>query len=220
MSDQVVVPAWWHSPELDKLDRRTRKTREALYVAMAELLSEKRLQDISVTELARRADVNRSTFYMHFQDIYSMVECMQRDFTDTVKAVLRERGEELATGSVRPTFETLYSYFRDHRKMFDLVFGAKGVDSFYGDVATVISETLLEVLPLDCSLPEQTALYIMDFVARGSIGLAKAWVERGCVEDVDAMVELNTALVDSVRTGMHDAERWDTGARGNCPIFR
>lgn len=206
MSDQVVVPAWWHSPGLDKLDRRTRKTREALYVAMAELLSEKRLQDISVTELARRADVNRSTFYMHFQDVYSMAECMQHDFTETVKAVLRERGDELATGSVEPTLRSLYSYFRDNRKMFDIVFGAKGVDSFYGDVATVISETLLDVLPFDCNLPEQTALYIMDFVARGSIGLAKGWVDRGCIEDVDAMVALNTALIDSIRTGMRAIE--------------
>ena len=200
MAEQITVPAWWHSPELDKLDRRTRKTREALYLAMTELLSVKRLQDISVTELAKRADVNRSTFYMHFEDIYAMVECMQHDFTGAVRNLLEERGKELSRGSVEPTLEALYTYFKSNREMFDLIFGQQNADSCYGDVAGIISETLVEVLPLGPKIPEQTGLYIIDFIARGSIGMARGWMERGCRESVDEMVALNAKLIDGIRT--------------------
>lgn len=52
----------------EKKDRRTRRTRQLLRSALLELLKEKRYQEISVQEIIERADVARSTFYMHYLD--------------------------------------------------------------------------------------------------------------------------------------------------------
>ena len=51
-------------------DRRVRKTRTAIHQALASLLSEKEPRDITIRELCERADINKSTFYLHFHDIY------------------------------------------------------------------------------------------------------------------------------------------------------
>ena len=55
------------------MDRRVRRTRAQLRQALTALLREKDLKDITVRELTDRADVNRGTFYSHYQDVYDMV---------------------------------------------------------------------------------------------------------------------------------------------------
>lgn len=50
-----------------KMDRRQRKTRDAILGAFTELLSEKDFGSITVGEIIERADVGRATFYAHFE---------------------------------------------------------------------------------------------------------------------------------------------------------
>ena len=49
------------------MDRRQRKTREAIFKAFTELLSQKDFNQITVGEIIDKADVGRATFYSHFE---------------------------------------------------------------------------------------------------------------------------------------------------------
>ena len=49
------------------MDRRQRKTREAIFTAFTALLSKKEFAQITVGEIIRQADVGRATFYSHFE---------------------------------------------------------------------------------------------------------------------------------------------------------
>lgn len=54
-------------------DPRVRRTRKLLQKALEDLLAEKELSDISVQDIAERADVNRATFYAHFDDKFALL---------------------------------------------------------------------------------------------------------------------------------------------------
>ena len=64
-------------------NRSSAKTRKLIKAAFAKMLSEKRtMDDITVTELVKRADINRGTFYIHYDDIYAVAEDYENELID------------------------------------------------------------------------------------------------------------------------------------------
>lgn len=50
-----------------KTDKRVIKTKHAIYKAFVELLNEKDINQITITDVAKRANINRKTFYITIQ---------------------------------------------------------------------------------------------------------------------------------------------------------
>lgn len=57
-----------------KVDRRIVKTQEALKKALIELMTEKNFDDITIQDIADRANVNRGTLYLHYQDKFDLLD--------------------------------------------------------------------------------------------------------------------------------------------------
>jgi AcrR family transcriptional regulator len=59
--------------EEEKLDPRVKRTRGLILKAFEELLAEKNFESISVQDVTDRAQINRATFYAHFEDKYKLL---------------------------------------------------------------------------------------------------------------------------------------------------
>ena len=82
------------------MDRRQRKTREAIFKAFIEILSKKDFNSITVGELIEKADIGRATFYAHFE---------------TKEFLLKELCEELFCH----VFDSVGDVHNDHRHIFE-----------------------------------------------------------------------------------------------------
>ena len=66
------------------LNKSSMKTRRLIKKVFAEMLSEKKeLGKISVSELCKRADISRGSFYSHYDDIYGVAEDYENEMIDT-----------------------------------------------------------------------------------------------------------------------------------------
>ena len=75
------------------MDRRQKKTREAIFAAFGELLSKKDFAKITVGEIIERADVGRATFYAHFETKDSLLQELCGElFCHVFDSLHRERG--------------------------------------------------------------------------------------------------------------------------------
>ena len=50
------------------------RSRRLIRTALLELLHEKKFEKITVTDIVKRADINRSTFYAHYPDVMGLLE--------------------------------------------------------------------------------------------------------------------------------------------------
>lgn len=67
------------------MDRRIKRTRAAIFNAMLELLVEKGTDKITVLELCKKADINKSTFYLHYN---SIDDCLQSCFKTIMDGII------------------------------------------------------------------------------------------------------------------------------------
>lgn len=67
------------------MDRRIQRTKAAVFNAVLELIVQKDAEKITVLELCKAADINKSTFYLHYK---SIDECLQKCFEAIMKGVV------------------------------------------------------------------------------------------------------------------------------------
>lgn len=121
-------------------DLRVRKTREAIHRAFQELICEKDYDQITVKELAQRAQINRKTFYLHYDSLDELLGELQEELAEhfirqkvsyrsmeDIRALIRlffERAADLpllherlmCSGSYRPMWEGINRRIMDFRR--------------------------------------------------------------------------------------------------------
>ena len=72
----------------ETVDRRVRKTKKQLRECLTRLLKEKKVQDITVRELTDMADLNRGTFYLHYRDVFDLLEKTEHELLDEFNSLM------------------------------------------------------------------------------------------------------------------------------------
>ena len=106
------------------MDRRIEKTKSAIINVFLELRSKKAIEKISVKELCEGAGIHKSTFYMHYQDIYDLSEQLE---TQVASDVLSQIGhpEELFTDPEEFTRRLYYAYLAQEHLIHILFSGSR-----------------------------------------------------------------------------------------------
>lgn len=88
-----------------RTDRRVKYTKQAIRNSFLNLLSEKPMDKISVTEICRDADINRGTFYSHYTDPYELKTRLEAELAAAMEERMRDLGVKRL--SSLQTFELL-----------------------------------------------------------------------------------------------------------------
>ncbi len=105
----------------DRDDRRVRRTRSALREAFVALVVERGWDGFSVQDLCERADVGRSTFYMHFADKEEVLGDAFEEVRRGLRAQLASSGDARPLGFSRGLFE----HAHEHRQTFRAFVGKR-----------------------------------------------------------------------------------------------
>ena len=73
------------------MDRRQKKTRQAVYKAFTGLLEKKEYSDITVQEIIDAADIGRSTFYAHFETKAKLLDALCSEIFEHVFAEVQTK---------------------------------------------------------------------------------------------------------------------------------
>jgi len=123
--------------EQEKVDRRVRRTRKALREAMQSLMSEKGYDQVTIEELTERADIGRTTFYLHYsakQDLLleqfdELLSQLVDQLADIPLSSWSQQGQVLAMENhpERPV-SAIFHHAADNSELYSLVLHGEGVD--------------------------------------------------------------------------------------------
>ncbi len=134
-------------------NRSVRSTRRSLQKAMVELLKEKPIERITVRELADMADINRATFYLHYKDVYDLLEQMEQAAISEMQEFLTSDAIKDFSSNGYPMVEQIFSYLYEHQERFSVLFGPNGRKEIRKQVIDINTEFLLSIMDKEQSFP-------------------------------------------------------------------
>ena len=120
------------------------KTRNLIKKTFAQLLSEKKqLDKITVTELVRKADITRSTFYTHYDNIYQVAQEYQ---FQTIELLCNEDLVLYTKEDILNYFDNIFSCLKENEEVYKLLLKADISIVFLEKLKKIASKKIIEAL--------------------------------------------------------------------------
>ncbi len=95
-----------------KNNLRFQQTERKIRDIFLDLLKKKELSKITVKEICDSADINRTTFYLHHEDIFELMQCMESDMYEYFILIFKVPRK---LHSLRERFLHLFAFIREHQ---------------------------------------------------------------------------------------------------------
>ena len=169
------------------LDRRTKYTKMVLQNSLFELLKQKSIDKITVTDICHLADINRGTFYYYYTDVFVLLNQIENELYENFLVYFNQYLES----SERNTYLLmikLFEYLKQEKKIFKVFFSQNGDKDFIKRVyLTAYTSVIEEWKSQKTNLDPQQLDKIFLFVANGSISLIQNWFDTGLKESPEEL---------------------------------
>lgn len=160
-------------------NKRKRQSIERMEKVFIDMLQSRELSQISVSELCKKAGLNRTTFYANYTDIY--------DLADSIRDQLESNLHDLYASEITEGFNS-----NDYLKLFQHI---QANQIFYQTYFKLGYDDDYQILNYDSALAEQHFQnqfieYHMEFFKSGLTKVIKMWLQKGCQETPEEMFEI------------------------------
>ena len=164
------------------LDRRIVRSRNAILSAFERLLMEKPLADITVSAIAREANVDRKTFYVHFGTVDGLLDAIAVDvvemIVDSVEKMLSSMGgntNERALGAAATFFKTVNEALCNNLVLNRQLIENIPLDDFMARLRVPLEHEIADRGLLPEGLKDEMFDYYLAFLLSGIIGIYRTW---------------------------------------------
>ena len=113
-----------------KKDLRFRKTELSIRAAFFELLKSRRMSEITVAEISRKAMLGRGTFYLHYKDIHDLLDTLENEYVEAIGNIIDEYYPIAPAANISELTEKLFRYITAHEEQLRLLFHHISTRSF------------------------------------------------------------------------------------------
>lgn len=182
--------------EEKSVDRRVRKTKRQLRLALMQLMSEKSVKDISVRELAAIADINRGTFYIHYENVYSLLANLEDEMAEGLVRVCRKHSAKDTSGKTFPYLLDLFNFVAENADLCRVLLGANGDIAFTDRICRILrDEFLMDFLRIFYPSDDHLLDYFCSFIVSGNMSLTLSWINSGMKETPEQMAVLAGEII-------------------------
>ncbi|MED5016503.1 TetR/AcrR family transcriptional regulator [Paenibacillus chibensis] len=179
---------------MTKVDRRILKTQESLKKAVIELMAVKKFDDITIQDIADRANVNRGTIYLHYQDKYDLLAQIMENHINELREMDTWACELEWAEALVPYFE----YFEKHYLFFSTMLASKGAPSSFRTqlLAAFMEGFKGEIDKVSGKNSDMFEDVMLQYAGTAYVGVIEWWIQNGMPYSPQDMAKQVGALLE------------------------
>lgn len=166
------------------MDRRIINTKKKLTNTLLVLIAKKRINDITVLELCKEANINRTTFYKYYKDIEDLVLKIEESLlTDLEKHIADIKRNYLIsfTGKIIETIS-------ERKEIYTRLLSENGDHTFLKRIlGLVYNQSIEEWTKLLKKASREDLDKIYNFIVDGTIGIVEEWIKNNCKDEPNSV---------------------------------
>lgn len=186
----------------EKEDLRVVKTRAAIKDAFISLIEEKGFNALTVKDITMKAQINRGTFYTHFEDKYDLMNRYEEDFMQGFLTILQTylplENNLKVTNQTLPLTIHVFEYLYEKRQSLKAFLSPQGDPHFHMKIKEFMWQQLFENNPnliIDQAKLLVPPEYFTAYVASAHIGVIQKWLDGDCQESPAQMAQILSIMM-------------------------
>lgn len=188
-------------------EEKNRRTKQLIQKSFLRILEEEPFETITIGDISKAAQINRGTFYLHFQDKFDLLDQIEQQlFRD-----LGNHIDELQSSySSTQTFEkgqaqlaaTLFSAIKMHAPLLKIFLGNRGRAGFHIRFRDAFSEKVRVNLEKNESIItglKAPMEYFLSFITSAFLGLIEQWIRNGLDKTPEEMTVLYIDIISFIQ---------------------
>ena len=158
-------------------DSRVKRTKKLIRKGLAELTKEKSINKITVKELTDLIEINRGTFYLHYKDIFDLVESIENSLYDEFNEIIKTVNPQTILETPLDILERFCVFISENADAFVMLVGENGDANFVYRIGTVMNDAVFELF--SSIYPEMDSVrysFTYEYCKYGSVGLIRCWI--------------------------------------------
>ena len=157
-------------------DRRYVRTEKTIYKAMINLLQEKDPESLTLEDMVNEADINKSTFYLHYQSLDQLVSALEDDLVSGVSSAVYSLPNP---HSIEDFFQIIFNYCSSNKELVKAVLRASTF-RFNHKIENLFKKQLIPLKPIKRNKITDENTFLVTSLIQAEVGVFRIWVLDGC----------------------------------------
>ena len=190
---------------MNKNESKYFNTAQKFDKALLSLLEKKEFEYITIREICEKAGVNRSTFYLHYENTYDLLRETTVYVLDSFLSYFTEDRSSISLNIegcninelffITPKYITPYlTFIKDNRQIFKTTINHLGTMDFYGVYQKMFDNIFNPVLSR-FKFPENERAYVMKFYLSGVTAIVMEWLDNDCSDGIE---DISKIIIDCI----------------------
>lgn len=182
--------------EEPKTDRRVRKTKKQLRMALMTLIMERGVGDITVREIAELADVNRGTFYAHYRDVNDLLTHLEGNVFRRLEEISMSNRSFSGADALQSYLAVVMTLCRDNADIYRALVLRNNDLDFRQKLLEAVKEQYLRSFIGHSSTAEPWAQELFcSFSVQGLLAITNMWMQSGLRETPEEIARYGSGFI-------------------------
>nr|WP_236355029.1 TetR/AcrR family transcriptional regulator [Konateibacter massiliensis] len=161
-------------------------------------MAEKDFEQLTINEIANRANVNRGTIYLHYTDKYALLDqCIETHLNQLFQYC--SSTENTVNFSSKDSILRTFEYLEQHAFFYSTMLTNKGIPAFRNRLLTMALQSSNEQMDVSDINPNMNKEVLVQFLASAAVGVLEWWITHSMPYPAEDMVEQFWVLLERIQ---------------------